>query len=403
MNETLHLRDSDVIGFSRLANDGVAGVTDMVEALHGEIAAASVGLVPQPDQELAADITALVYDSIRGITRLIGKSLIASEPLLEKQAPPERVSLGREAVVAAVNGVLGDYLVRTKNPLAISMCLRRHGRALEIERHALKARLRRATGKVLVLAHGLCLNDLQWKRKGHDHGAALADEFGYTPVYLHYNSGLHVSENGRALASLLEKLVEQWPVEVEEISIIGHSMGGLVARSAHQYGTQDGHGWIRHLRKIVFLGTPHHGAPLEQLGNWVDTALEISSYSAPFARLGKVRSAGITDMRYGNVMEQDWKGRDRFAAGTDARIPPALPRDVQCYAMAATRQSREMRGPDLLGDGLVTVDSALGQHANPAMRLRFDASHQWIGYGMNHWDLLSDASVYEQIRRSIRS
>jgi pimeloyl-ACP methyl ester carboxylesterase len=186
---------------------------------------------------------------------------------------------------------------------------------------------------------------------------------------------------------------------VQELAIIGHSMGGLVARSAIHCATQAGHRWPTHLRKLVFLGTPHHGAPLERLGNWVDTALEVSPYTAPFASLGKIRSAGITDMRYGNLLEDDWKGRDRFAPGSDPRRPLPLPQDVQCYVIAATRQAAEASGHDLPGDGLVPVDSALGRHPNPEMSLALSDSRQWIAFGMSHWDLLSHTAVYAQIQR----
>ena len=118
------------------------------------------------------------------------------EPLLgERSTWP-----GREALLAALNGVLGDYLAAPSNPLAITMHLRRGGVALPLEREPLAAAIPDAGGKLLVLVHGLCMNDLQWRRKGHDHGAALARDLGYTPVYLHYNSGLHVSTNGRAFA-----------------------------------------------------------------------------------------------------------------------------------------------------------------------------------------------------------
>jgi len=398
MTKKLDLRPSDLIGFSRLASGGVAGVASVVEDTHSHIAFTSSS---SPAHKLTAAITSLVYKNIRAVSGLIDRSLIAVQPMLPN-ANEQRVSRGREAIVAAVNGVLGDYLIRTNNPLAISMSLRHHGRPLEIERHALQTNLH-PTGKILLLVHGLCLSDLQWKRKTHDHGAALARELGYTPLYLHYNSGLHVSDNGRQFANFLETLLDQWPLPMQELTILGHSMGGLVARSAHHYGTEAGHDWPRHLRKLIFLGTPHHGAPLEQLGNWVDAALEVSPYTVPFARLGKIRSAGITDMRHGTLLEDDWKGRDRFAPGIDLRSPVPLPQNVQSYAIAATRQPVGTSGSDSLGDGLVMVNSALGRHLKPEMTLGFDDSHQWIGYGMNHWDLLSHVTVYEQIRRWLSS
>ena len=193
-----------------------------------------------------------------------------------------------------------------------------------------------AGGKLVVLLHGLCMNDLQWKRKGHDHGVSLARDLAYTPVYLHYNSGLHVSTNGRAFAERLETLVQLWPVPLTELVIIGHSMGGLVARSACHYGALARHEWVRRLDKLVFVGTPHHGAPLERGGNWVDLLLGASRYSAPLARLGKIRSAGITDLRFGNLLDEDWNKRDRFKRTGDLRLPVPLPQGVACYAIAAT-------------------------------------------------------------------
>jgi len=169
----------------------------------------------------------------------------------------------------------------------------------------------------------------------------------------------------------------------------------LVARSACHYGALAGHEWTRLLRKLVFLGTPHHGAPLERVGNFVNTILDLNPYTAPFTRLGKVRSAGITDLRYGNVLEEDWEGRDRFAHSTDQRRPVPLPEGVECYAIAAT--------DGRLGDGFVPVNSALGRHQEPQRCLRFAESHQWIGHNMNHFDLLGKPAVYEKIREWVAS
>jgi hypothetical protein len=393
MSKAHDVHPADVVGYGRLATDAVVGVTDAVGAVHHQVAFRSGGLRPG----LTTDVTALVYNSIRGVTSLVDRGLTVFTQL--PSPSKERTSSSeREAIVAALNGVVGDYLAETGNPLAITMSMRCRGRSLEIERNALRIALR-ATGKVLLLVHGLCLNDLQWRRKRHDHGAGLARELGYTPVYLRYNTGLHVSENGRLFAALVETLLEQWPEPVRELAILGHSMGGLVSRSACHYAEAAGQHWTRHLRRLVFLGTPHHGAPLERLGNWVNTSLEIIPYSAPLARLGRIRSAGITDMRHGNVLEKDWARRDRFSPARDFRTALPLPAGVHCYAVAATmRRANEDPRLDLFGDGLVPVDSALGLHQDPEMTLAFPASHQWIGYGMDHWDLLSHPAVYDQIR-----
>jgi pimeloyl-ACP methyl ester carboxylesterase len=396
--KTSDIRPSDLLGFSRLAIGATAGLSELVEAMHHNIAR-TPGILDKPSAGPTNGITGLVYESIRSVTGLVGGGIEAIlapfVPMLEeRRSLPER-----QAVLAALNGVMGDYLAATDNPLAISMRLRHKGKPLTLVREALAGAIPRLNGKVVVLAHGLCMNDLQWKRKRHDHGAALARDLGYTPVHLHYNSGLHVSTNGFAFAKLLEALLEQWPVPLEEFVVIAHSMGGLVARSAYHYATVAGNKWPRHLREIVFLGTPHQGTPLERLGNRVMGALDLSPYTNALARLGKIRSAGITDLRYGNLLDDDWNGRDRFEYSGDLRRPVPLPEGVRCYAIAATREKTGRLNDGLIGDGIVPVDSALGRHKDPGMNLLFAESRQWVGYDMNHFDLLSESAVFKQIRR----
>jgi hypothetical protein len=389
---------SDLRGASRLAIDATRGLADLVEAMHHSISRAP-GLLDGPPTGRTRGITGLVYRSVHGVTRLVGGSIDAVLGRLAPLVGHVEPSPAREAIVAALNGVLGDHLAESGNPLAISLRFRRSGKALALERGALAAAIPACTGKLLVLAHGLCLNDLQWNRRGHDHGAALARDLGYTPVYLHYNTGLHISTNGKALAEALEALVAQWPVPLEEFALVAHSMGGLVARSACHYGALASHAWPRHLGALVFLGTPHHGAPMERAGNWIDAVLDISPYTAPLARLGKVRSAGITDLRYGNLADEDWQGRDRFARGDRRRFVP-LPGGVRCYAVGATAHARPRRGHrGLPGDGLVPLASALGRHDNPALDLAIPKSRQWIARDCGHLDLLDRPEVYRRIRR----
>jgi PGAP1-like protein len=205
-------------------------------------------------------------------------------------------------------------------------------------------------------------------------------------------------------AELLEALVQQWPVPLPELAIMAHSVGGLVSRSAYYYGTIAGHRWPRHLRTLVFLGTPHHGSALERGGNWVNIMLGLSPYSEPLVRLFKIRSAGITDLRYGNLLDEDWEGIDRFEHSGDLRHPVPLPKGVRCYTIAATTGKKvgNLSG-ELLGDGLVRLNSALGRHKDPRLTLLFAKSRKWVGYGMNHWDLLSHPAVYEQIRHWLAS
>ena len=381
----------DLRGATRLAADATRAVTDLVEEMHIAIGAGPA-VLGRPLENAIRRLASPVYATIRTVSGVVGAGVdMALEQLAsvlgESTPRPEH-----EAVLAAINGVLGDYLGATDNPLAIEMQFRRGGRALTPEQGALAEALAQVGGKLLVLVHGSCMNDLQWCRNGHDHGAALARDLGYTPVYLHYNSGLHISSNGKAMAALLEQLTSAWPVVLEELVIVGHSMGGLVSRSACHYADVAGHDWRSRLHALVCLGSPHHGAPLERGGNWVEVLLGVSRYSAPLARLGRIRSAGVTDMRFGNVLDEDWQGRDRFAFGDDCRSPLPLPRGVRCYAVAATTALEPMS--KLPSDGLVQVDSALGRCARPELSLDFPADHQLVSFGTTHLDLLDRPQVY---------
>jgi hypothetical protein len=152
---------------------------------------------------------------------------------------------------------------------------------------------------------------------------------------------------------------------------------------------------------LITLGSPHHGAPLERAGNWIDRLLDLTAYSAPFGVLGRIRSAGITDLRFGNVLDDHWQGRDRFAHGADLRSPCALPDGVACYAIAGTLSTEA--GPQLRSDGMVPVESALGIHARPDLCLAFPAAHRSTAFGTGHIDLLGAPSVYATIRGWLRS
>lgn len=399
MTKKTHIRPADIRGYSRLAIDATLGLTGLVETMHHNISRVPVPL-GKYTQEPTRGITGLVYRTIQGTTRLVGSGidLLLGQllPLLDRE--PTDSSLRREAVLAALNGVLGDHLATSENPLAIPMQIRRDGTALNLCPEDLAARIPDANGNILLLAHGLCMNDLQWNRNGHDHGRMLAKEAGLTPLYLHYNSGLHVSTNGHALANLLETLLSNWPVPVEKLVIVGHSMGGLVARGACHYGQLEGHGWLKYLRQMVFLGTPHHGAPLERGGNWVNFLLELSPYTAALARLAKIRSAGITDLRHGSILDEDWMHGDRFAHKKKHKRVP-LPENVQCYA-AGVVLAKAPGNPSesLLGDGLVPLRSALGHQANKNFTLNIPVSSQWTGHGMNHMDLLDNEEVSRQLK-----
>ena len=185
----------------------------------------------------------------------------------------------------------------------------------------------------------------------------------------------------------------------KRFAIVGHSMGGLLARSALRYGREAGHHWPDRLDDLACLGTPHHGAPLERAGQGIDLLLSATPYAGPFGRLARLRSAGITDLRHGNLLDDDWSGDDRFERTLDRRTPVPLPAGPRCYAIAGTTgaQAGDLKDK-LLGDGLVPLASALGRHRLARRTLKFAPAHQRTFTGANHMQLLSSADVFEQLR-----
>jgi pimeloyl-ACP methyl ester carboxylesterase len=404
-----HIHLSDIQGYSQLVIDAALGVTDMVEAMHhtalglpmpfGKVGARPANGMHGVVYKSLQGSSALVYKMVRRMTAALGHGLDSAIEYFHPERDPADSSLGRTAMVSILNGVLGDHMQKHANPLTLGMTWRRDGRALEITRAALAQAMEQPSGKILVLLHGHCMNELQWCRNGHDHGAVLAAANGYTPMYLRYNTGLHISENGRALADQLEQLRAEWPIPVQEICIVGYSMGGMLARSAFHYGKKAQHGWVKQVQKLFFVGTPQHGSMVEQAGNMIDRALEISPYSHALSRLGKIRSAGTTDLRHGNLIDEDWQGHDRFAHAHDRRQLSQLPANVKCYAIAAmiAKEPNEIWG-QLVGDGLVPLKSALGKHSDKNRALHLLPEHQRVYYGMNHLGLLDSLAVCAQLQ-----
>jgi pimeloyl-ACP methyl ester carboxylesterase len=408
-NPFKHLRSTDLRGLAKLATQATVNVTKMAEGVTQSVWS-TLGAPSGKDKDQTRGITGLVYKSIQSVAQLVGKgteSLLTSlQPLLEKidlDSDKPQESAPREAVLAALNGVMGDRLAESDNPLATPMTLRFQNQALNWETMPAKALL---TSKVLIVVHGLCMNDLQWTVQHEDesfnHAEALAAKLGYTPVYVRYNTGLHTSQNGQTLSNQLELLSALWPVPLTEISVLVHSMGGLVTRSAVHAAQQNKRQWVKKLKNIVFLGTPHHGAPLEKAGNWVDVLLGVTPYSAPFKRLVELRSSGITDLRFGNVLDSDWEDQDRFKPKTKQeqsnRQHLPLPDGIACFTVAATLAAKRSLVADrLVGDGLVPLNSALGVHSDPARSLAFAKSSQMLVYRTNHMTMLGSVEVGEQL------
>ena len=401
-NPLKHLRASDLRGMAQLATQATVGVTRIAEGVHQSVWS-TLGAPQGKAAGQTRGVTGLVYRSVEGIAQLLGKGadtvMARLQPLLEQtdKAPPE--SPQREAVLAALNGVMGDRLAATGSPFATRMTLRFKG--AEVRPGELPPKLG-ANKRAILLIHGLCMNVLQWQTEQNgtafDHGALLARTLQAPALYLRYNSGRHVSDNGADLSTLLEQVIG-WPGNtLEQLTVVAHSMGGLVIRSALHQAAMQGLLWPSVLRNIVFLGTPHHGAPLERAGNWLDEVLGSTPWSAPFARLGQLRSAGITDLRYGFVADADWRGHEHFRRQPDRRLHVPLPEGVACYAVAATVAAKRSPLVDrLVGDGLVPLQSALGHHADPLRTLEFAKPSQSIAWRTHHMALLHSPDVARQL------
>lgn len=402
MSRRLPLRPTDLQGVSRLGVEAVRQVTDLVESVHAGIQRVATLRAPGEPRRIGG-IAGIAYGGVRGVTALVGGALEALTSRLQWPGDETVRSVPREVLLATLNGVLGDHLERTGNPLAIPLRLLQGGQPLPLhDRTALRAMLPEAGPRVLVLLHGLCMSPSQWRARApaeNNDIQMLAERLGYRVLHLHYNSGRHIADNGADLADTLQALVDIWPQPIDELVLLGHSMGGLVARSACHAGIERGHTWATRPLRLICLGTPHHGAPLERAGNGVDRLLAALPLVKPFARLGQLRSAGITDLRHGAVLPAGLQGKQRFTARGLPPPAPPLPASVELHVLAGTR-SAELRGAStrLRGDGLVPVASALGQHANPLRDLGVAPERQAVIAGVGHIALLHDPGVLAVLR-----
>lgn len=391
----LPLRLSDLRGLSRLAVAATHRVQGSVAELHHSIGRLSPPLGPD-SAGTPGGLTGLVYRLVQGGTTLSGAALEQLWRAAEGLAGPaeDTAQPARDTWLAALNGVWGDQLAASGNPLAIPMRLRLHGQALDTHPEALRAALPRPGRRVLVWLHGLCMHDGQWTRQGRNHAQALQADPELSQLWLHYNSGLHIADNGATLSALLDELLAHWPGPLDELLLVGHSMGGLVARAAIEDARLRGASWLARLHRLVCLGTPHHGAALERGGHLVDQVLAISPYLRPFGRLAQARSAGITDLRWGLLTAADVQAQAASPGLSDPRTPTPLPAQVRLYLVAGTtaEQPRGLRHA-LLGDGLVSVASAFGRHVDPALDLHVPPARRLLLTRCHHWDLLQRPEV----------
>jgi pimeloyl-ACP methyl ester carboxylesterase len=302
---------------------------------------------------------------------------------------PISAAPGGAALLAAIDGLIGDVLEREHRELAPPMCIRVDGRAVTPAEFAATAE---PGARLCVFLHGLMETEFSWGREPY--GDRLD---GWTPVYVRYNTGRRISDNGASLDELLEELAGAWPAQIDRIALVGHSMGGLVARSAAHQASLRGAEWVKTVRHVVSLGTPHMGAPLEQSVHYLSAALSALPETRPIGSFLRRRSGGIRDLRQGSLVDADWRDCDPDALRARACAEvPLLEGATHCFVSATvTRDPRHPLGR-LLGDCLVLVDSASGRSRTRRLGFR-DEDGLHIG-GANHFALLRHPRVYAQLR-----
>jgi pimeloyl-ACP methyl ester carboxylesterase len=304
-------------------------------------------------------------------------------------------------VLAVIEGLIGDQLEREQSALQQPMTVRARGAAIRPRPAELAAAFPSARRRLVVFVHGLMETEHAWRRgsseRGSTYGSRLARELGCSPIYIRYNTGLHVSENGRALADLLASLVAAWPEEVEQIALVGHSMGGLVARSACHLASCEEAAWARRVRHVVSLGTPHMGAPLAQGVHYLSAALDALPETRPLAQFLRRRSAGIRDLRQGSLVDEDWRDCDPDDLRARAcQEVPLLEGATHCFVAATITRSEHHPLGRLIGDCLVLAPSASGR--SRTRRIPFRAEHGAHQGSTHHLALLNHPAVYEHLR-----
>jgi pimeloyl-ACP methyl ester carboxylesterase len=389
-------------GAAQLALDCAGGLLRAVEQMHMTIANGPMRWVRllEPSLRTPGSVAGQIYGLLQSAhNQLAGAATRGIRSVASASVFLSDDASGSAFSESILNGICGDFLEATQNPLAIQMSLRTLAGPIEWTPDGIGAAYAHLSPHIAVWVHGLCLSEEQWVRDGRTMGARLSEELDLTPVYVRYNSGRHISVNGRELSDHLERMVQTWPLSAQSVTLIGHSMGGLVVRSAAHYGDRDNRAWRDKLRNVICLGTPHHGSPLEKGGDLLTRAMQANPYLDPLA-FGRARSAGIRDLRHGNLLDEDWQLAESDPDRRDQRTPVPPLADVNYYFGAATVGPNENDPMSrVLGDLLVQTASAIGAHADKRKEIAIPAANCRIFRNMNHFDLLGHPQVYAQLVR----
>ena len=379
MSTSSSTAEAEVAALNRLASRELSGLAGGIGGMHAAISGrvfGALGPLGAPVRVVHDATADAVYRGVGGGLRaLLAGAGAALWPAGER--PPSATPRGA-AVIAAVNGLIGDTLAREGSVLAAPMAFRVAGEVVsDVD----------PGPRPVVFLHGLGETEFAWGREPY--GARLP---GRTPLYVRYNSGLHVSENGAALDTLLSSLPD-----CDELAIVGHSMGGLVARSACHQGAARGAEWTRRVRHVVSLGTPHMGAPLAQGVHWLSSGLELVPEMRPLAGFLRRRSAGIRDLRQGSLVDEDWRDRDPDALRAKAcREVPLLEGATHCFVAATVTASDSHPFGRLIGDALVLTSSASGR--GRTRRIAFEDEYGLRLGSTHHLALLNHPAVFEKLR-----
>jgi pimeloyl-ACP methyl ester carboxylesterase len=385
---------------SRLGGRAFAEVVSRIEQVHQAVAGRAFGPVRQagaPARLIHDAVAKGVYLTIRSAGMAAGAMSGEIASLAGAGGQPAAAAPRGNLALAALNAVAGDQLGSDLAPLAIRMAARAGGCDVELTGEELAAVFPQATPRLAVFVHGLAETDDSWRRRSADclpFGPRLQAEFGYSPVYIRYNTGRHVSDNGRDLAALLDGLLAAWPARADEILLVGHSMGGLVIRSACHYGQQSPAAWTQRVRHVFYLGAPHLGAPLARAAGLAGWALGRAAETRPFVTLVNGSSSGIKDLRHGYILEDDWADCDLDSCIRDHRSDAALLGGANHYAISATVTANPGSAlGGVVGDLLVQPASAHGQRAG-WQHIPFPVESRHRLGGMHHFDLLNHPAVW---------
>lgn len=412
--------------------DAAVKTTDLVQETHQSVTqrvfryAKWVPPLREPAElveRVEGSTSAVVYASVRLGTQLASRLVDVGVRLAQPDAtaginqapevptPMSSAAVGtpawtRDAAMGVLNGVVGDFLEQRDNGLRVEMSLRRGGEEVRVEE--LATALPDAKPRLCLFVHGLACTEWSWSAYAEqtwgdpalNYGALLEAELGFSVLYVRYNSGLRIATNGRKLAQLLADVVSAYPVPLEEIVLIGHSMGGLVSRSAAHYASELELSWVQRLSHLICLGSPHHGAPLEKAGNLLTSVLlafDTPGTQVP-AKLINARSAGIKDLRFGALLDEDWGGVGVDALHGDQRRPVApLPHVKYHFVAASISEDPEHPVGQLLGDLMVRSGSASGRHPEAARVIPVPDSNLLIAGGISHLGLVNHPRIYQQL------